>query len=118
MMDEKIKQIIKENKQILDGIDQRMKRIEKKFVWSSILGIIKTVVILAPIIIGIIYLTPILKDYIKIFDPIFRNLPLTLQTLGNSSNNTNAVSDDTELMLESFCDPQKRQLMLEQFCNK
>ena len=54
MTDEELRQIIKENKQLLDDIDKRMHRIEKKFVYNTIFGFVKAVVILAPIIIGII----------------------------------------------------------------
>ncbi|MBT4210210.1 MAG: hypothetical protein HOE19_04865 [Candidatus Komeilibacteria bacterium] len=120
MTDEELRQIIKENKQILDDIDKRMHRIERKFVWNTIFGFIKTAFILAPIIIGAIYLTPILKDYVKIFNPIFKNLPATLQNLGQvseqSNNNQGAVTGEAELMLESFCDPEARQLMIDQLC--
>jgi hypothetical protein len=116
MTDEELRQIIKENKQILDGIDKRMHRIEKKFIWNSIFGFIKTVVILAPIIIGIIYLTPILKDYVKIFNPILKNLPVALQNLANVPSNPNATPTETDPILDSFCDAQARQVMIEQFC--
>ena len=118
MTDEELRQIIKENKQVLDDIDKRMHRIEKKFVWNTIFGFIKTIIILAPLIIGAIYLTPLLKDYVKIFEPIFRNLPATLQNLAKPAdvNNSGTAASDTDLMLESFCDPEARQLMVDQLC--
>jgi hypothetical protein len=118
MTDEELRQIIKENKQVLDDIDKRMHRIEKKFIWNSIFGFIKTAVILAPLIIGAIYLTPILKDYVKIFEPVFRNLPATLQNIGNvsSGDGSQEVLDDNEVILESFCDPSARQLMIDSLC--
>jgi len=121
MTDEELKQIIKDNKETLVNIDERMHRIEKKFIWNSIFGFIKTIVILAPIIVGIIYLTPILRDYIKIFEPIFKNLPVTLQNMSNASEQINIDANESNAnnqtsTLESFCDPQTRQQMVEQFC--
>lgn len=119
MMDEESKRIVKENKQILEDLDKRLARIEHRFTWNTIFGFIKAVVILAPIILGVIYLTPILKDYIKIFEPLFRNLRLP----GTSQDNIIAVPVDQTVdnnidsMLESFCDPEAREAMVRQRCN-
>ncbi len=66
MIDEEIKQIIQENKETLANIDKRIGRIEKNFIWSSIFGFIKIVIIVAPIVFGIIYFTPFLKDLNKL----------------------------------------------------
>jgi len=111
MTDEELKQIIKENKQLLDDIDKRMHRMEKKFILSSIFGFIKVLIILTPIVIGVIYLTPFLQDFIKIYEPFFKDLPTTLQNVNNAN-----VSSDNQQLIQSFCDPQARQAMINQFC--
>lgn len=109
MIDDESKKLIKDNQVILQDLDKRIHRIEKKFVWNTIFGFLKMIVILAPIIIGIIYLTPILKDYVKIFEPIF-------QSLRNQLNTTAVNPQDTNFAIESFCDPQTRETLVEQLC--
>ena len=118
-MDEELKRIINQNQETLADIDKRLHRIEKKFVWNGIFGFIKTFIILAPIIVGAIYLTPILKDYIKIFEPIFRNMPLTLQNLSNASSQINKGTNEASGQvngLEAFCNQESRQAMVDQLC--
>lgn len=114
MIDEELKQIVKENKEILGKIDKRINRIEKRFVWSSIFSFIKILIIVAPIVIGVIYLTPFLQDFMKIYEPILKNLPITLQNVNSGSGQT-IISDNQE-MLQSFCDPNTRQAMIDQLC--
>ena len=109
MIDDESKKLLKENQVILQALDKRIHRIERKFFWNTIFGFLKVVVILAPIIIGIIYLTPILKDYVKVFEPIF-------QSLRDQLNVTGANPQDTNFTLESFCNPQARETLVEQLC--
>ncbi len=115
MIDEEIKQIIQENKETLANIDKRIGRIEKNFIWSSIFGFIKIVIILGPIIFGIIYFTPFLKDFIRIYEPFFKNLPITLQNLNNPSSDSN-IPTGAQAGLENFCDPQVREAMIDSLC--
>lgn len=115
MTEEELKAVVKENKEVLHSLDQRLHRIERKFIWNTIFGFLKFIILAAPIIAGIIYLTPILKDYIKIFDPIFKTLqdrkgeiidPLT----------ASEQMENNEIILQSFCDPDTRQAMIDQLC--
>ena len=115
MIDEEIKQIIQENKDTLANIDKRIGRIEKKFLWSSIFGFIKIIIILAPIVFGIIYFTPFVKDFARIYESVLKNLPITLQNFNKESNDT-MVSDQASQGLEDFCDPQTRQAMVDNLC--
>lgn len=112
MLDEELKQIVKENKQILEKLDKKIQRIEKRFIWNSIFGFIKILVIVAPIVLGIIYLTPFLQDFIKIYDPILKNLPLTIQNFNTDSQ----INANNQQMIESFCNPEARQAMVDQLC--
>ena len=116
MTDEELRQITKENKKILDDIDKRMHRIEKKFIYNTIFGFIKTAIILAPIIIGIIYITPFLRDFFRIYEPVFNNLPNIIQNIGDNSIIGGAGSSENELLIESFCNPDTRQTMIDEIC--
>ena len=106
MIDQELKKAIIENKETLEKLDQRLHRIEKKFIWNTIFGFLKVIIIWGPIIIGVIYLTPILKDYVKIFDPLV------------SSFRTGIVDTDeqADFAVESFCDPEAREVMVQELC--
>jgi hypothetical protein len=116
MIEEELKQIIKENKQILDSLDQRLKHIEKRFVWNSVFGFIKILIVVAPLIVGVIYITPFLKDFFGIYQPVYQALPNLFQKAANTSEDSSAESAQADLMIESFCDETTRQRMIEQFC--
>lgn len=118
MIDEESKRIVKENKAILEDLDSRLSRIERRFTWNTIFGFIKAFFILAPIILGVIYLTPILKDYIRIFEPLFKNLnlPIISQNTDIQAADTQVVPDNVDSMLQSFCDPEAREAMVRQLC--
>ena len=113
MVDEELKKAILENKKILEDVDNRMHRIEKKFIWNTIFGFLKFLVIWAPIIAGVIYFTPILKDYVKIFDPLIKNFQSTTANLIHQGGDQPAQLD---YAMEAFCDPVARDAMVEEFC--
>lgn len=113
MIDEELKKAIIENKATLEKLDQRLHRIEKKFIWNTIFGFLKFLVIWAPIIAGIIYFTPVLKDYVKIFEPYissFRNKTTEIVP-NNGGDNT-----QTDFAIETFCNPDARQALVNQLC--
>ncbi|MBU1203373.1 hypothetical protein KKH39_05015 [Patescibacteria group bacterium] len=113
MIDEELKKAIIENKETLARLDQRLHRIEKKFIWNTIFGFLKFLVIWGPIIAGIIYFTPVLKDYIKIFDPLLD--PFKERAAGIVPiNNSNASQND--FAIEVFCDPEARDALINQLC--
>lgn len=111
MIDEELKKAIIENKQLLDEIDKRIHRIEKKFALNTIFGLIKFLVIVSPLIFAIIYFTPILRDYVKIFDPVINTLRSGKNEILNPEGGTLEGA-----MVESFCDPNSREAMIRQFC--
>ncbi|MDP2812270.1 MAG: hypothetical protein Q8O32_01095 [bacterium] len=114
MINEDLKPLLEENKELLQNLDKRLKKIEKRFVWGTILGLLKFLIIFTPLIIGAIYFTPILKDYVKIFEPAYKTWISQLNFIpGNENVNTKGQN---EAILESFCDPESRELMVKQFC--
>lgn len=112
MLDQELSQIIKENKEALQSLDKRLAKIEKNFTWNTIFGFIKAIVIAAPIIFGIIYLTPILKDYVKIFEPVVKTIQSGAGNLVNSNKSDKLDSN----ILGSFCDPQARETLVKELC--
>ena len=61
-MEEELKKILEENLALTKEIHVMTKKIRKHIIWQQVIGIIKLVIILVPIIIGIIYLPPLLKE--------------------------------------------------------
>ena len=113
MTEQELGQIIKENKEALQGLEKRLAKIEKSFTWSTIFGFVKAVVIAAPIVFGIIYFTPILKDYVRIFEPIVKTIQLGTNNLVNGSKSNQL---DVNNVVGSFCDPQAREALVKDLC--
>ena len=115
MIDEELKKAIIANKEVLENIDKRMHRIEKKLIWGTIFGYIKFFIIVSPLIFAAIYFTPILKDYVKIFEPVINTFR---SSTGQILNPDNPQGGNTleGAMLESFCEPDAREAMVRQLC--
>ncbi|MDD5749242.1 MAG: hypothetical protein PHO91_00445 [Patescibacteria group bacterium] len=115
MLDEELKKLDKENKALLQSLDERIKKIEKKFTLNTIFSFIRVIIIAAPLIIGIIYLTPVLKEYIKIFEPAYRIFTSQL-SLVQQKEETNNSQNQMDILLEAFCNPDTREAMIRQWC--
>jgi len=113
MTEQELGQIIKENKETLQSLDKRLHKIEKNFTWNTIFGFVKAVIIAAPIIFGIIYFTPILKDYVRIFEPIVKTIQLGAGNFvsGNKTNQT-----DVNNIVGSFCNAEAREALARDLC--
>ncbi len=113
MIDQELAKIIQENKEVLQSLDQRLHKIERNFTWNTVFGFIKAIVIIGPIIVGIIYLTPIVKDYFKIFEPIIKTIQSGTNNFvgGAKLDNTTANS-----VINSLCDPQARDALVKELC--
>ena len=61
-MEEEIKKLLKENLKLNQEIYKMVKGIKSFLFWQRIWGVIKILIIVAPIIIGIIYLPPLFKQ--------------------------------------------------------
>ncbi len=115
-MDQETKKIVEDNKEKLDRIDERVEKIHKKLMWHSIVGYIKAVLILGPIIIGIIYLSPMVKKYFKILEPVFQALHLSPENNNSGILNINKVFNKEELDIESICNIELREEVIKQVC--
>lgn len=120
MIDEELKEIIKQNQQTLESLDERVSKIQSKMRWQTVGNVIKTIFILGPVIIGIIYLSPYVKKYMKDLEPALQMLKLSPEN--SILNVVNPQSNDTEeamgpsQMMDNFCDPAIRAQMVTQIC--
>ncbi|MBL7058200.1 hypothetical protein ISS03_02575 [Patescibacteria group bacterium] len=77
-MEDELKKLIKENTKLtkhihtlLEEVNNTTKKIRRFTIISEIMSLIKMVIIMIPVIIGILYLPPILKKYISEYQEIF-----------------------------------------------
>lgn len=61
-MDQELKKLIKKNLELTKENHQMVKYIKKHIIFQQILGAIKILLIVVPLILGIIYLPPLIKD--------------------------------------------------------
>ena len=117
MPNEEMHQIIEKNQEILDSLDKRLGRIEKRFTLNTIFGFIKAAVIILPIIAGIIYLSPIVKRYVDTIKPYLQAFNIggsgETQVDNQSAVNLDLLSPETRSM---FCDEQIRETLVQQNC--
>lgn len=59
---DQIEKLIEQNLRLTEEIYKMTKKINHFILWSRIFGVIKILIIAVPVILGIIYLPPILKD--------------------------------------------------------
>ncbi len=111
MNDEELKKTLNQNKEVLNQLDARLHRIEKRLAWNTVFGFLRMIVIWGPIIAGVIYFTPILRDYIKIFEPVFTAIKSGTIDKFNAGNSN-------DFAVETICDPQARQALVNQLCEQ
>ena len=69
-MDEEIKKLLEKNLKLTGEIYKMAKSIKSFILWQRIFSALKILIIVVPIIIGIIYLPPLLKDLINQYQSI------------------------------------------------
>jgi len=69
-MDEDIKKLLEENLKLIQETHQMVKSIKKYIFMQSVWGFLKILIIVVPIILGFIYLSPLLKDAFKQYQNI------------------------------------------------
>ncbi len=71
---EQLKKLLEENINLTKELEERVSKIHGYIKFLRVWGIIKILIILIPIILGIIYLPPILNDLISQYQGIFEGL--------------------------------------------
>jgi hypothetical protein len=119
-MDEEIKQLIKQNQETLQTLEKRVKKVQKNMMWQTIGGYLRIILVVGPIVLGIIYLAPFVQKYMPAMRSsleLFENIPNNLLGGGNQELPIVIDQGNTGDITESFCDPQTRQVMINQLCN-
>ena len=80
-MDEEIRKVITKNLELTEEIHAMTKKINSYIVFKKVMGFIYFFLIIVPLIIGLIYLPPLLKDLIN-----------TYQGLLGGQNNGDAIN--------------------------
>lgn len=47
----------------INAIERRMKRLERQMLWANIIGTIRLVVLVVPIVLALIFVPPFVKEY-------------------------------------------------------
>lgn len=90
-MDDNLKNLVERNLALTEENHEAIQKIRKYIVMTQILGVIKFIVILAPIIFAIIYLPPILRDLIAPYQEL---MPDSLKQFNQiDMNNFNSYID-------------------------
>lgn len=116
MIEPEIEEIIKQNQETLESLDERVSKIQSKLKWQTVGNVIKTIFILGPVIIGIIYLSPYVKRYVKVFEPVLRTLKLTPENSIINMVNPEDGTINQEQAIEQLCNPETRAAVIEQLC--
>ncbi|RJQ35196.1 hypothetical protein C4566_01135 [Candidatus Parcubacteria bacterium] len=118
MIDLETKKILEKNQQLLEDLEIRVKKIQKKMMWGTIGGVLKIIFILGPIVFGVIYLSPYVNGYFKAFKPMFETLQLLPYQAMVEDKDLGNDSQASQQIIDSFCDPEVRDVMINQYCPK
>ena len=61
-MDEEIKEVLKKNLELTQDIHRMVKKINKFIIWQQVIGVIKILLIVVPLVLGAIYLPSLLQN--------------------------------------------------------
>jgi hypothetical protein len=111
-----LKELVRQNQEMLTSVDKRLHKIEKHFRLEMIMNWLKWLIIVVPIVFGIIYISPYVRTYASMLQPALQALKLDNinQLLGNTVNSGKPAPAGTGL--EALCDPVKRQVIINQYC--
>lgn len=65
MEEQEIINLIKKNLELTQENNRLMKKVNRYIVWTQVIGVIKIIIIIVPIILGLIYLPSIFGDLIE-----------------------------------------------------
>jgi len=109
MINEELKALISKNQEALQGIEARVIKIQRKLMWHTVGGVLKVILIAGPIILGIIYVLPFVRDYFSTLEPLFNFFKLGgfNEALLNGSDVSQAAAtlDDEQIraVVEEYC---------------
>lgn len=62
---DEIKKIVEENLKLTQEIHKMTKYIKSYIIWSQVFGVLKLIIIIIPIVLGLMYLPPLLKGVME-----------------------------------------------------
>lgn len=68
-----LRKLLEKNLEISEDMHKMIKKIGKYIFWQQVFNILKLLIIVVPIILGIIYLPPLLGDLISQYGEFFKN---------------------------------------------
>jgi len=83
MSEENIYQQIDRQTELLEQIAVQTKKTQRYILWLKVFGIIKLLIIIAPIILTIIYLQPFIKKALEKYHEVLPVLQETIEELSN-----------------------------------
>jgi len=63
--DDKIEELLRKNLELTEEIHKMAKRIDRFVFWQKVLGTLQILIIVVPIILGVIYLPPLLENMLS-----------------------------------------------------
>lgn len=115
MTQEQLEQVILQNQASIARIEITVLKIKKKIFLQEIAGYLKLVLIIGPIIIGVIFLSPYLKQYSSLMSNALSGLNLTANLDANEVGQKDSFSA-TDIS-KVLCDPVARQSLVDRMCN-
>jgi len=107
MLDEELKQLVLKNQKILESLEEKVSKIQRKMLWSTIGNILKIVLIAGPIIVGIIYLLPFVREYFDNLGPLlfkFSSDSFGSDLLNEPSRAVDTLnSDELRALIQQYC---------------
>ena len=115
MTQEQLEQVILQNQASIAKIETTVLKIRKKLILQEIAGYLKLILIVGPILIGLFYLSPYLKQHSALMGNALSGLNLTsnLDATDISQKNSFSATDISKVL----CDPSARQSLVERMCN-
>ncbi len=126
MTPEELEKIVKANQLSLARIEEQLDKITRKLLWNRVAGILKIILILAPIILAYLYLTPLLRNTLGgSWDTLFSGLKIYSTNLDDlvaePSSSTSQDAEKTKIdaansLLKNICDPNLREVYVRNLC--
>ena len=115
-MDDELKQIMQQNQETLLDLEKRVQKIQNKLMWNTIGSVLKIILIIAPLIWGAIYLSPILKEYTAAFGPLLDVFKITKDGVPAEMAPQVLNFEISPENQEIFCNSRTREAIVQQIC--
>jgi hypothetical protein len=118
MTPEELESIVKSNQLALARVEGQVKKVKKILVFSQLSDLFKVIIVLVPVILGTIYLTPFLKKSLTVLQPWLSNFKANTSTVDSSatSQTTQNQFNSPSNLVKDFCNPELREIYIKNLC--